>query len=154
MFDYHATSPGKLPDNSKHGSQNSKNSENTKNSKNTKNNVEFSETEKLSCEPKTFQETVNPTIVTSEHTTMEQIYCQNCHMLLEKVAKTQENERVSPNCCGWFILLRKFLSKRWRISRRNRYSVRIDDRMCKEISSASFTDEFCVCRELEGKLEG
>lgn len=153
MFDYHATSPGKLPDNSKHGSKNSKKSENTKNSKNTENNVEFLETEKLSCE--TSQVTVKPPIVTSEHTTMEQIYCQNCHMLLEKVAKTQENERVSPNCCGWFILLRKFLSKKWRISRRNsRYSMRIDDRMCKEISSTSFTDEFCVCQELEGKLEG
>lgn len=143
MFDYHATTPDKnIPKNSKPGT----------NSK----NVEFPKSEKLSSKTEkercfSSPEPVKPTNLTSEHTTMEQIYCQNCHMLLEKIADTQEST-VSTNCCGWFILLRKFVSKRWRSSRRNRYSARIDDTLCKEFNSASFEESFCVCREMEGKL--
>merc|ERR1711972_1135344 len=62
----------------------------------------------------------------SSITTMEQIYCQKCHLLLPKNTHNNSKSRSSSNssfippsnsCCFWLLSIKDYISKKWNLRR-------------------------------------
>merc|ERR1712173_431907 len=96
-------------------------------------------------------------------TTMEQIYCQKCHLLLPKNNHHNSKSRSSSNsspfippsnaCCFWLLSIKNYISKKWNL-RRSRSSPTQQTKKydkCKEFDSASVDDEitttYCSCEK-------
>lgn len=90
-------------------------------------------------------------------TTMEQIYCQKCHLLLphnNSKSRTSTNSNIttssSLSCCFWLVSIKNYISRKWN-GRRKRTTINQAKKYdkCKEFDSASVEDEnttqFCSC---------
>ena len=109
----------------------------------------------------------------SSITTMEQIYCQKCHLLLPKNTHNNSKSRSSSNasssfmpsnsssCCSWLTSIKNYISRKWNSRRRrtttttatttSTHQTKKYDK-CKEFDSASVDDEittmtYCSCEK-------
>ena len=109
----------------------------------------------------------------SSITTMEQIYCQKCHLLLPKNTHNNSKSRSSSNasssfmpsnsssCCSWLTSIKNYISRMWNSRRRrtttttatttSTHQTKKYDK-CKEFDSASVDDEittmtYCSCEK-------
>ncbi len=94
------------------------------------------------------------TTLKSSISTMEQIYCQKCHLLLPKSrtastsnSKTTTSSSSSLSCCFWLVSIKNYISRKLR---RRKTTIKHENNKydkCKEFDSASVEEEFCSCEK-------
>merc|ERR1711976_943101 len=88
----------------------------------------------------------------SSITTMEQIYCQKCHLLLPKNTHNNSKSRSSSNssfmpsnsssCCSWLTSIKNYISRKWN-SRRRRTTT------AATTTSTHQTKKYDKCKEFD-----